>query len=216
MPGLGGLIGGYADHADDLLTGGSLTGLALMVGLAYAAAAAGRRYERKIWPNWPYDAPTNLWLHPDDSHCSQQQKDIYYKAITRIVGLDISIAAVEDDQRKVINDAVRGLRHKFRVLEITGLLTIHNEDYGFARNLAGLYLFWLPASVLSAASAWRFYMQTRAGLIWGLLASIVLILAIVLLCFRRTFVSQRAYRYAESFFGTLIQVDQGLQPQESS
>ena len=53
VPGIGGLVGGYADQTTELLVGGSLTGIALTVGLTYLAAAAGRRYERKIWHDWP-------------------------------------------------------------------------------------------------------------------------------------------------------------------
>lgn len=219
MPGIAGLIGSYPNHLDDLLRSGSLTGLALIAGLGYTAAAAGRRYERKIWSGWPYDAPTNLWLHPDDSHCSKQQKEVFYEAINRIVGLDITIAVEEEDRdelKKVINDAVSGLRHEFRVRDVRGLLKVHDEDYGFARNLAGLYVFWLPTSVLSATAAWGLFFQSGTGLVWGLLATIVLILAIVLLCYGRTFVIQRADRYAESFFGTLLRLDRELHVRDSS
>ena len=215
VPGIGGLVGSYADTTYELLFGGSLTGVALVVGLAYLAAAAGRRYERNIWHDWPDGAPTNLWLQPDDNHCSNQQKEIYYKAIHRILGLDIALAAESGDElRQVINDAVRGLRNKFRALEVKGLLTTHNEDYGFVRNLAGLYVFWVPASVLSAAAAWGTYARSGTGLMWGILASIVLVLAFVLLASRRGIVTQRAYRYAESFFGTLIEVDERLQSKD--
>ncbi|MYE55555.1 MAG: hypothetical protein F4X30_00530 [Acidimicrobiaceae bacterium] len=217
VPGIGSLLGGYADHADELLVGGGLTGIALTVGLAYLAAAAGRIYERKIWHDWPHDAPTNRWLQPDDDHCSKQQKEIYYNAIHRILGLDIAMAAESDDElRQVINDAVRGLRSKFRALEAQGLLNTHNEDYGFVRNLAGLYFIWVPASVLSAAAAWGTYARSDTGLMWGILASIVLVLAFVLLASRRGLVTQRAERYAESFFGTLIEVDKRLRSQAIS
>lgn len=115
-----------------------------------------------------------------------------------------------DELRQVINDAVRGLRNKFRALEVQGLLNTHNEDYGFVRNLAGLYFIWVPASVLSAAAAWTTYARTETGLMWSILASIVLALAFALLASRRGLVTQRAYRYAESFFGTLIEVDERL------
>ena len=50
-----------------------LTGLSFGVGfvvvcvvaLSYTASAAGRRYERNLWPRWPHDAPTNRWLRPN-------------------------------------------------------------------------------------------------------------------------------------------------------
>ena len=110
-------------------------------GLSYIASAAGTKYERKIWSNWPYDLPTHTWLLPDDSRISPQQKQIYYRAIHELLGLDIEQAAGTGDPQVVkatIDDAVRNLRHMFRTLSVKGLLAKHNEDYGFMRNFAGL------------------------------------------------------------------------------
>ena len=39
----------------------------LAVGLSYVSSMAGRKYEAKLWLRWPYDAPTNVWLQPDNS-----------------------------------------------------------------------------------------------------------------------------------------------------
>ena len=110
------------------------------VGLAYAASAVGRNYEKRLWPRWPHDAPTHCWLHPDDTHASQEQRQFWYRAIKQLLELDISNVATQGDTKeleRVINDAVRGLRHQFRLTNVDGLLSTHNEDYGFARNLGG-------------------------------------------------------------------------------
>ena len=40
VPGIGGLVGSYADKTYELLFGGSLTGVALVVGLAYLAGSS--------------------------------------------------------------------------------------------------------------------------------------------------------------------------------
>ncbi|WP_419927660.1 hypothetical protein [Candidatus Poriferisocius sp.] len=191
----------------DLLIGGSLTVVA-WVGLAYFASAAGRRYERKLWPNWPHDAPTNLRLQPNDTNCSREQRDLYYEAISALVGLDIARTAEEGDEhrlKQITNDAVTGLRHLFRTIDTKGLLSIHNEDYGFTRNLSGLAPFWFPASMASAAAAWAVFAIANSGLLLAILASITLIIALVLVTSRRSIVSHRAERYADSFFGTLVE-----------
>ena len=100
----------------NLLTGGGLA-TACPVALAYFASAAGRQYERKLWPRWPYDAPTNRWLNPSDTTCSQQQKGLWHAAILEIIGIDIPTVAAKgnlEELDRVINDAVRTLRTYFR------------------------------------------------------------------------------------------------------
>ena len=193
----------------NLLAGGGIA-TACPVGLAYVASAAGRNYELKIWPRWPYDAPTNRWLNPNDTTCSRQQKLLWYEAIQRITGIDILSVAAKGDQEeldRVINDVVRTLRAFFRGKEGQSLLVIQNEDYGFARNLAGLWLVWLPLSIGSVVAAWLGYAIAGTGFFWGLMATVVLLVCLVLLRALPGYVRQRADRYAESFFGMLTGVD---------
>ena len=203
MPGIAALGVDISLVALGPLFGGSV--VVLWIGMTYGASAAGRRYERKLWPDWPHDAPTNRRLHPDDIHVSTQQKQLYYEAIRALQGIDIGRAIAEgsDQVEQLINDAVSGLRHRFRSMATQGLLAIHNEDYGFARNLAGLAVLWLPTSVVSPAVAWGLYLHTKAGLVWALIASIVLPIALAGAAYRAGFVRDRANRYAESFFGAL-------------
>ena len=166
----------------------------------------GRRVERVLWPDWPHDAPTNLWLSPDSDSVSWAQQQHYYKAILELLDLDIVKAIDEgskDNLRLTVNDAVRELRHLFRVSEVEGLLAVHNEDYGFARNFAGLSLFWLLASLMIAAASWIIYWDSGAGFTLGVISSFALVVALVLVAVLPGFVRQRAERYAESFFGTL-------------
>ena len=192
-----------------LSIGGGL-GAACAVGLTYVASAAGRHYEKRLWPRWPHDAPTNRWLHPDDASCSQAQKQVWYSAIKRLLGLDILGAIAQGEPGEldlIINDAVRELRSQFRHKKIGALLSIHNEDYGFARNLAGLNLIcWIPTASLSAVIAWAAHFIVGAELIWGVLASSALVLCLLLLRILPSYVRQRADRYTENFFGALMQL----------
>ena len=189
--------------------GGGL-GVACAVGLAYAASAAGRYYEKRLWPRWPHDAPTNRWLHPDDDSCSQAQKELWYAAIERLVGLGIRnvIGRGEPGELdRTINDAVRALRSQFRHRNVGGLLSIHNEDYGFARNLAGLNLVcWLPAAGLSTVIAWAVHSIAGTELIWVVIASAALVICLLLLRILPWYVRQRADRYTESFYGALMEL----------
>ena len=202
--------------------GGGL-GTACAVGLAYAASAAGRYYEKRLWPRWPHDAPTNRWLHPDDDSCSQVQKELWYAAIERLVGLripDVIGQGEPGELDRTINDAVRELRSRFRHRNVRGLLTIHNEDYGFARNLAGLNLVcWLPAAGLTAVIAWAAYFIAGTELVWGVIATAALGICLLLLRILPWYVRQRADRYTESFYGALMELhyaSEGERPLRSS
>ena len=205
LPGLTALGSGYIGWVPSLSLGGALAVVGA-VGLAYGASAAGRHFEKRLWPRWPHDAPTHRWLHPEDAHCSQQQRRRWFEAIGKVVHLDIAEAAASGDRCElelVINDAVRELRHRFRHTNEIGLLDTHNEDYGFARNLAGLRVFWLPVSAVSGGISWATYFVTGNGLALGVASSLVLVLALLLFFILPGYVRQRADRYAESFFGVL-------------
>ena len=180
-----------------------------LLGLCYLASAAGNRYQRKLWPRWPHDAPTNRWLHPDDTHLSTQQNLIHYKQILDLVGLDIQHASKVSDSselEKTINDAVRNLRKRFKSISGRTLLQIHNEDYGFARNFAGLSPFWISFSIASSVLAWITFVRTETGLIWAVVATITSVVAIATISPLKRFVHQRAEQYADTFLGTLAEV----------
>ena len=155
------------------------TGLGLWavcgVGLSHLSSAAGNRYQEKLWPRWPFDAPTNLWLHPNDRSSSTQQKKLVNKAVKRLTKLDIE-AAVEkgpEEVEAVLNDCVARLRHRLRASDHADRLDIHNADYGFARNFAGLRPIWMSFLLLSAAGCWAGYLRFGSSPVW-LAAALIL------------------------------------------
>jgi hypothetical protein len=192
---------------------GLVTSLSLVAGigvvggilLAYLASAFGRAYELKKWPRRPHDLPTNRWLRPNDETVSQQQKERWYATINDQVGLNIPAAAAvgEAEQERVINDAVRSLREKFRDSQSGRFLQVQNEDYGFVRNLTGLRVIWLPASVASSIVTWISYLAADAPIIWPIAATGILALAVLCHLILPSFVVDRSHRYAETFYGCL-------------
>lgn len=208
VPGLNALGSKGLDWDSSLALEGGIVSICLL-GLCYLASAAGNRYQRRLWPRWPHDAPTNRWLHPDDTHLSTQQKLIHYRQILDLVGLDIQRSSSTNDStelERTINDAVRNLRQRFKSINGKALLQTHNEDYGFARNFAGLAPFWISASISSVVLAWLAYVRSESGLVWAVVAAIALMVAITLVSPLQRFVRQRAEQYADTFLGTLSEL----------
>ncbi len=199
-------------EAFGFLTGLSLTAVIGVAGaflLAYLASAFGGAYERSVWPRRPHDLPTNRWLHPSDSTVSRQQKERWYATIKKHLGLDIAAEAESGsgEQERVINDAVRILRTRFRDLPAARLLQVHNEDYGFVRNLIGLRIVWLPAALASTVVTWVGYAAADAAVVWAIAASSMLALGALCHFVLPPFLLGRASRYAESFFGALSSLE---------
>ncbi len=197
-----------SSEAFGFVTSLSLVGAIGVMGgflLAYLASAFGRAYELRIWPRRPHDLPTNRWLHPSDETVSRQQKEHWYRTIKEQLGLDIPAAAApgEAEQDRVINDAVRALRDKFRDVPTSRLLQVHNEDYGFVRNLTGLRIIWLPAAMVSLFLTWAAYVASDAPLVWAIAATGIFAIAAVCHVVLPPYVVDRSNRYAESFFGAL-------------
>lgn len=197
----------------NLLIAGVGSVAAISVGISHLASAAGNRLQEKLWPRWPYDAPTNAWLHPDDNSRSSQQKVAWYASIKRLTGLDVpaSINHSGNEIESLINDAVSTLRYRLRNSEYADRLAIHNTDYGFARNFTGLRPIWFIFSVLSCGGCWYAYLMGKGQFIWGIVSSMILFLSFILAFFiLPRYVQQRARHYAESFFGALVEYDRNL------
>ena len=118
------------------------------VALSYLSSAAGSRFQEKLWPRWPYDAPAQRWLNPDDPNVSIQQKHLMNEAIKRLTKLDVEAAvqAGPTEVERVLNDCVARLRYRLRETPQADRLESHNIDYGFAPTL--------PACARSGSRFW--------------------------------------------------------------
>jgi hypothetical protein len=189
------------------------TGLGLWavcgVGLSHLSSAAGNRFQEKVWPRWPYDAPTHLWLNPEDRTASTQQKRLMNEAIKRLTKLDLE-AAVEQGPKEVdavLNDCITRLRHRLRNSPHGDRLDVHNADYGFARNLAGLRPLWLTFLLLSTVGCWVGYARFGCSFVWCASSSILLLVGVLVSLAIERYVRVRARHYTDSLFSAVQELD---------
>ncbi len=198
-----GPLGGWVNV---LLTGVG-AGAVVAIGLSHVASAAGNQIQRQLWPQWPFDSPTNRWLHPTDNTRSKQQRQRWYMQLRKLTGLDIAAhvdhADPTDELDRVINDAVSKCRYLLRNSEHADRLRVHNADYGFARNFAGLRPIWLTFAVISMAGCWLAVWFGISAVVTAVTATAVLIAAIALAAILPAYIRTRAESYAESFFGAV-------------
>ena len=175
--------------------------------LANFASAMGNRLQESLWPDWPFDAPTNVRLLPNNPDTSPQQRAHWYTQIKEVTGLDLQAEVARGDEvsiRATVNDAVERLRNQFR--RGKGRIRHDQESmrYGSARNLTGLRPVWLLLSVLSCAGSWAAYVWQDADLLWPVVSSVVPA-PLFLIGFRvlPSFVLTRARYYCEIFFRLL-------------
>ncbi len=194
----------------DWLTG-MLSGLgiwtALGVGLSHVASALGNRFQAQLWPTWPHDAPTHRRLHPKNDELSTQQKRLLWQTIKDLTGLDIEAAAEQGDVAeldRVINDAVTTLQSRLWQTHEGRRVDLHNADYGFARNLAGLRTIWVPLAVGSMIVLWIGYMCHSCSLVGPVAYTLFAAAAIVFAyCILPGYVRKKANDYADSFLAAL-------------
>ena len=178
--------------------------------LSHLASGAGNRYQTRLWPRWPHDSPTNLWLHPDERLASGQQKRQVYAAVKRLTGLDIEAAATEGpgETEAIVNDSVSRLRNRLWRSTLADRLDLHLADYGFSRNLAGLMTVWISLLVLSAGGCWVGYWRFGTDLLWCVVSTILLACGIAAALNLEQHVRVRARHYTESFFAAVLKLDE--------
>ena len=210
LPGLTAFSAAYLDGFNVILSGVGI-GAILAVFISHLASAFGNRIQKRFWPRWPHDSPTNQYLHPDNKLRSAQQKSIWYGAIKRLAGIDIELAVQQNDEEALeasINDATSRLRYLLREISYADRLEIHNADYGFARNLTGLRPLWLTLAAGSSLACWVAYFRLDGRIDLCLYSTVILLVALPLAFnILPAYVRDRANHYAESLFGAMMELD---------
>ena len=202
-----------------LLIAGAGLGAVVAVAFSHVASAFGNRLQDKLWPDWPHDAPTNRWLHPDEKSVSVQQKQRWYQSIKSLVQIDIkkAVDAGEPDELKAtINDAVKGLRGCIWNTPEAERAQLHNVDYGFARNLAGLQPVWASFAFINLAGCWYANIWHNGAILWAIVSSVVAVWALVLAALLPAYVRKKAHYYAESFFAAVVTLSDSRPRQPTS
>lgn len=182
-----------------LVTGGA--GGALVVALAHMASAAGNRFGDAFW-TMRGGLPTARWLRASDTAHSSQQKQQWYAAIKKLTGLDIPSAIANQPQEEdaIISDAIRQLRNQIRGKPTAKMVDMHNEEYGFARNLAGLRWVLIASALLGVVGctlAWKYEHGSVLGCVFN---GCLLLYAVVMFFWLPRYVERAGERYAESLF----------------
>ena len=181
----------------------------LAVGVSYLVRAAGKRLEEKLKKKWN-GFPTTRWLRPTDTSHSEQQKSRWRGAIRQLTKLSIPASLGQKSEAevdKLVNDAVTQVRHELRNKEECRMVMIHNEDYGFARNLMALRWLWLATAAigLGACAVGAIGLEQRPLL--GMALEAVQVLVALLAAFMMPgYVQQCADRYAESLLAAAVAV----------
>ncbi len=181
--------------------------------LGQFARARGRRVEEVFWKAWG-GPPTTRWLRPWDQTCSDQQKSKWRGAIKRLTGLSLQASVPQggsqDDVDRLIADATRQLRYAIRGKPEAAILAIHNEDYGFARNLCGVRWWWVALSLVCLTGCGvAFAIGLRPYLGLGV-AGAFTVASIFVARELPDYVKRCADRYAESLFASAILVSQSM------
>jgi len=172
--------------------------LALLAG--HLARALGAAAELRLFPD---GLPTHLWLSSAGQR-SEQQREQWRAALLSLTGLDIYAGNNVEEERRVINDAVIQARGRLRERPEASMVQIHNEEYGFARNLFGLIPIWFVASAIGVVGTGLSLAYARGSwLAFG--TEVVLLTACVSYAYvGKTYVRWAAERYAESLLSTLV------------
>jgi hypothetical protein len=175
--------------------------------LGHLARARGKAIEDAMFREWG-GPPTTRWLRPSDGNCSEQQKSHWRGAIKRLTGLTIPASITpertEADIDKVIADATRQARYNLRDREDAAMVRIHNEEYGFVRNLLGLRWHWVSLAVLSLIGCGVLFILGERPWLGLAAAGGSLFLAVCVARELPEYVRRCADRYAESFFAAVV------------
>ncbi|MGO9109823.1 MAG: hypothetical protein ACLP9L_11375 [Thermoguttaceae bacterium] len=203
-----------ATAAQDLVTWYTAIGagigveLVLAFGLGLVARAAGRRIEDFLWESWG-GPTTTRWLRPSDTTCSDQQKTRWRSAIKHMTGLTLPAtmtpSRTPEDVDRLIRDATKQLRYAIRERPEARMVAVHNEDYGFARNLLGLRWLWIGLAALSlVVGTVLLGIGNRAMVAPLLVSGLSLLIGGFAARALPTHVRQCADRYAESLLATAL------------
>ncbi len=170
--------------------------------------ALGSQLQAKLEKEW-IGLPTHTWLLPSDQTHSDQQKQAWRKAVSKLSGLDDEKAVKESstpETDRVIADAIMACRNKIRGKQKAALVQTYNIAFGFARNLAGMkWLALVLCLICFGASLYGalFHEFEIAGTV---IQALFLVIAGSYVWVAERYVRHCAVRYAEFLFAAVTAI----------
>ncbi|MFX0201701.1 MAG: hypothetical protein ACFFCW_36770 [Candidatus Hodarchaeota archaeon] len=162
---------------------------AVWYALSVLVRSLGKRIEPVLWKSWG-GPPSTLYVSWKNTRLGDDLKAKYHELVRQKLGLPMPSRQDEESHpnkaAEIIAQAFSRVKGILRREDKTGLWSIANAEYGFARNLYGSRVLWLIISILMTAVCAGFLWKSWSTLI---LLGLVFDLFILLAC---------------SFFGWLI------------
>jgi hypothetical protein len=183
--------------------------------LGYLARARGKAAEEVMWKAWG-GPPTTRWMRPSDATCSDEQKAKWRGVFHRISGLRIPASASADrteaDVDRVTEDAVRYVRNLLRNHPVAGMVRLHLEEYGFARNLLGLIWHWVGIAAAAVIGCLVLLIAGEKQYVGLAVSGVSLLLSLLVGQQLPDSVKRCADRYAASLLTAAVMYDAGHDP----
>lgn len=183
-------------------------GSILTIALANLTRSFGKKFEEKLWDKHG-GVPTTRKLRIDDKTASKAQKQIWYKALKKLTKIDIPSAVAEEGKGQedvIIEDAIRQIRNDIRGSSKAKMVNLHNKEYGFARNWAGMRWFFLSASILSFLASYIGSLYVDLSFAQLVVSGIILIAALFSTISLPYYVVGCGERYSESMLSLVAKL----------
>jgi hypothetical protein len=187
--------------------------------LASYVRKVGLEAQGQLWSLWG-GPPTTTLLRLRETSENPLQRDIWRQALEAVTGVGLANAQTEDADRVAADNAIGAAINQLRAMTRTDqfvMVAEENKNYGYHRNLYGLRKFGrgvagICAAVLIGASIWRATTAAHTFQLDGLIAGLVIDLALLLMWIvlpSADQVRQAGIRYAEQLLQAAVTLHSG-------
>jgi hypothetical protein len=187
-----------------------LIGIPVLFVFTLLVAMLGRRLEQRLWKKWD-GPPSTRFCRWRDEQFGKQRKSLLHTAVAQHLQVELYSPQKErarlDEADRVIMDAFRQVKEILRRRDPNGLWSIHNANYGFARNFLASAAWATIVSLIAATVCGGIWLQTQDRLAFaGLWVEMGLAIAFLVcrLWVMAAVAKLHADRYAECAWETFL------------
>lgn len=185
---------------------------AILYALSVVVRALGLRVEPELWKSWG-GPPSTIIVSWSDNRLGNDLKAKIHQRVHSGLGLPMPSkeeeAADSSKAHDLIGQTFSRVKGLLRKKDKSGLWSISNAEYGFARNLYGSRVFWLLISCLMTfLSAGILLRQFNTLAFLGLMANIVILVSCVILGWfiLPDYTERVGFRYAEHAWESFLNI----------